>query len=190
VPSGNVIYDAGKTVYHAVKGEWKEAKSAVKDLGADGLAMFIPFVPAGATKLYKAADKVADGVKAADKAADGTKAVEKGVDAARHNANVRITDPSGKTVKVERLKSGGMTPEQKKLGFPKAQNATHTEAKAVTNPKNIELLKKGKNMTITGQKGPCPSCKGYMNKAAKKTGSKIEYQWRANGKTQNWKAKN
>jgi hypothetical protein len=44
-------------------------------------------------------------------------------------------------------------------------------------------------MTITGQRPPCPSCKGKMDKLVQETdGVDIMYQWREKGKTQKWSA--
>jgi len=106
----------------------------------------------------------------------------KGVIAGRHNANVLVRDSKGSVTHHERFVSGNMTPAEGALGFPKNTLATHTEARAV---RNIQL-KPGESMTITGQKPPCPSCKGIMNKAAKETGATIKYQWRANGVTRVW----
>jgi len=126
----------------------------------------------------------------ADKFGLAKRTGKKGIDPDHHNANVRITDADGKTVRANREVSGNMTEEEKALGYPKNTLATHTEARAVGNQDNIDLLNKGNNMTITGQKAPCPSCKGKMNKAAKKTGATIQYQWREKGKTKIWRAKN
>jgi hypothetical protein len=105
----------------------------------------------------------------------------KGVDPNHHNANVRVSE-NGKTVSKSREVSGNMTPEQKAKGFPRGQLDSHTEPKALRK----HALKEGQTMTITGQKPPCPTCKGVMNKAARETGAKVRYQWRENGKTQRW----
>jgi RHS repeat-associated protein len=106
----------------------------------------------------------------------------KGVDPNHHNANVMVRDVDGKVISHERVVSGNMTVEEKALGFPKNTLASHTEARAVTQTP----LKEGQTMTITGQRPPCPSCKGYMNRAMKETGADIRYQWRQDGKTQKW----
>ncbi len=102
----------------------------------------------------------------------------------RHNANVTVRDGNGNIVSHERIVSGNMTPAEKALGFPKNTLASHTEARAVTNT----TLKRGQSMTITGQQRPCPSCKGFMNRATSETGATIRYQWRENGSTRSWTA--
>ncbi|MFO3707533.1 RHS repeat-associated core domain-containing protein, partial [Xanthomonas codiaei] len=102
----------------------------------------------------------------------------------RHNANVMVRGPGGEVLSHDRLVSGNMTPAEQALGFPRNTLASHTEARAV---QSIPL-KQGDTMTITGQRPPCPSCKGYMNRAAAETGATIEYQWRAGGSTQRWTA--
>ncbi|WP_443025167.1 hypothetical protein [Sphingomonas sp. QA11] len=106
------------------------------------------------------------------------------MDAARHNANVLVSDASGKIVTHQRLVSGSMTAEEKALGFPKNMLATHTEARAV---RGIDL-RPGDTMTITGQLPPCKPCRGSMNRAAAETGATIKYQWRQDGKTLTWVA--
>ncbi len=109
---------------------------------------------------------------------------QKGVEPGRHNANVTVRDSDGNIVSHHREVSGNMTPEEKALGFPQNTMASHTEARAVQTP-----MKPGDSMTITGQRAPCPSCKGRMNSTTQRTGSKIKYQWREGGKTQRWESK-
>jgi len=77
-----------------------------------------------------------------------------------------------------------MTATEQALGFPKNTLASHTEARAVTHTP----LQSGQSMTITGQRPPCPSCKGYMNRAVYETGASIQYRWRLNGETMIWEA--
>jgi hypothetical protein len=96
---------------------------------------------------------------------------------------IRAAD--GKIVTHQRLVSGDQTATEKALGFPMGANASHTEARAVT----LFGMKPGDVMTITGQRAPCPSCKGYMNRAAQKYKSTIKYQWREDGKTRTWTAR-
>jgi hypothetical protein len=75
-----------------------------------------------------------------------------------------------------------MTAQEQALGFPRNTLASHTEARAVTQIP----LEQGQSMTITGQSPPCPSCKGYMNRAAEASGANITYQWRQDGRTMRW----
>ena len=107
-----------------------------------------------------------------------------GVVAGRHNANVIVRNADGTITKHERLVSGNQTPAEQALGFPRGMMASHTEARAVANTK----LTTGDRMVITGQQRPCPSCRGRMNAAARETGARIQYQWRADGRTQIWTA--
>lgn len=108
----------------------------------------------------------------------------KGVDPGRHNANVTVRDNDGNIVSHHREVSGNMTAAEKELGFPQNTLASHTEARAVQTS-----VRPGESMTITGQRAPCPSCKGKMNSAAERTGTKIKYQWREDGKTRRWETK-
>ena len=51
---GNVLYDLGAAVTNHIKGEHDVAKSNWRDLSMDVAAVFIPYVPAGASKVFKA----------------------------------------------------------------------------------------------------------------------------------------
>ncbi len=108
----------------------------------------------------------------------------KGVDSSHHNANVMVRDAGGQKVFHQRFVSGSMTPDEAALGFPRNTLATHTEARAV----GSVPLARGDTMTITGQRPPCFSCRGKMNRRAAETGAKIIYRWRENGVTRKWQA--
>jgi len=73
---GNLIYDVGKAVVNHIQGDHKAANASWIDAGTDLAATLIPYVPAGATKLYKAADNIIDAGKAVDKVNDTKKAVK------------------------------------------------------------------------------------------------------------------
>lgn len=109
-----------------------------------------------------------------------------GVDPAHHNANIMVRDASGRLRHHERIVSGNMTPEEQALGFPRNTLASHTAARAI---RNIPL-QRGETTTITGQRPPCPTCKGVMNQAARDSGATIIYRWRENGVTRTWTAGN
>ncbi len=138
------------------------------------LAGLLPFVPSTV--------KMVDNFKGSVDNLIPSNAIRRGVDPAHHNANVAIRDAQGKLIRHERLISGNMTPAEKAMGFPKGQLASHTEARAVTRIP----LQSSQSMIITGQRPPCPSCKGYMNRAAQNSGAKIRYRWREGGITNNW----
>ncbi|MBN1513538.1 MAG: hypothetical protein JXB13_16090, partial [Phycisphaerae bacterium] len=108
----------------------------------------------------------------------------RGVDPAHHNANVMFRDVNNNVLHHERLVSGSMTPEEAALGFPCNSLATHTEFRAVTRIP----LEPGAKMTITGLRGPCPSCKGAMNRAVNGSGASIRYRWREGARTRYWYA--
>ena len=65
----NVVVDVGRGIYHEIRGDRKAANQAWTDLAADGGALLIPYVPAGATKL-RYADEAADMIKVSDGYAD------------------------------------------------------------------------------------------------------------------------
>jgi len=59
----NILYDVVAAVHNHIIGNHEQAQSHWEDAGADALAMAVPFVPAGVTKL-KYADDVVDAAKA------------------------------------------------------------------------------------------------------------------------------
>jgi len=63
----NFLYDIGAAIVDHVKGDHEQAQSHWQDAGADAVAMAIPGLPAGISKL-KYADDVADFAKSAKKA--------------------------------------------------------------------------------------------------------------------------
>lgn len=89
-----------------------------------------------------------------------------------HTADVTVTR-NGETMVDETLRSGGMSAQERALGFPRSSLATHTEARAVRR----FPLQPGDSMTINGRYPPCPSCKGAMNRAAREQGATVVYQW-------------
>ena len=92
-----------------------------------------------------------------------------------HNAIVRHFDSKGNLVGQPRsYQSGGMTPEEKALGFLRSTLATHTENRAMRDL--TPDLKPGDTVRIKGKYPACPSCKGAMNRAHEKTGTRIIYE--------------
>ena len=92
-----------------------------------------------------------------------------------HNAIVSHFDSKGNLVGQPRsYQSGGMTPEEKALGFPRSTLATHTENRAMRDL--TPDLKPGDTVRIKGEYPACPSCKGAMNRAHEKTGARIIYE--------------
>lgn len=66
----------GAAVYNHIAGDHESAGAYWSDTGIDLTAVLIPYVPAGASKILKAADKAVDAVKAGNKAIDAAKAVD------------------------------------------------------------------------------------------------------------------
>ncbi len=71
----NVVYDAGAAIVDHIKGDHEAAQGHWTDLAADGLAVLIPYVPAGATKAVKGTKKAVN----ATKAKNLKEAAEKGI---------------------------------------------------------------------------------------------------------------
>ncbi|MCM1491121.1 MAG: hypothetical protein NC095_09900, partial [Muribaculum sp.] len=79
---GNLLYDVGAAIVDHAKGNHQSAAGHWIDAGADGLAVIIPFVPAGASKLGKAAvaiDKASD-AKTASKGMKNVPEIKEGLD--------------------------------------------------------------------------------------------------------------
>lgn len=89
-----------------------------------------------------------------------------------HEAGARVRDAQGREKWSGSYESGGMTPEQEALGYPKAQQATHTEVKAIAEAP----LGPGETLDITGQYDPCPACRAAMT-AASQGGRTVSYWW-------------
>ena len=79
----------------------------------------------------------------------------------------------GKVVQRVEATSGGMTPEQKAMGFPKGMLDSHTEPKTL----RAMNLEPGDTLVIKGTNSPCPSCRGAMNSAAREFKASIYYVW-------------
>ena len=75
--AGNLLWDVGSAIYNHATGSHEAAKANWSDAGLDLAATLIPGVPAGATKLFKAANKAADVAKVSDKATDAAKSIGK-----------------------------------------------------------------------------------------------------------------
>ena len=132
-----------------------------------------------------AAGEIVIGIRASVGAATRTTVFRtgpRGVNPAHHNVNVIVKNAEGQIVAHTRIVSGNQTPAERALGFPAGMLASHTEARAVS---SIHL-NAGEIMTITGQRSPCPSCKGAMNRASMHSGAQIRYQWREGGVTRTW----
>jgi RHS repeat-associated protein len=130
---GNLIYDTGKAIYHHAKGEHDQAKSSWVDAASDLAATLIPYVPAGASKALKAADKAIDTRKAADKATDANKLAKAG------DKNSTISSTSGAKVDT---KTG------QKLG-PSGKPMVHTVEKS----SKKEAKDAARNDVANGSKG-------------------------------------
>lgn len=101
----NLVYDVGAAGYNHIKGDHETAKSHWIDAGTDLVATLVPFVPAGATKVLKTADKVADAVKTADKVGDAVKAADKVGDATKA---VEKTANSSRAARREAMREQGI----------------------------------------------------------------------------------
>jgi hypothetical protein len=89
-----------------------------------------------------------------------------------HEATVKVTDSQGKVTWRKRFRSGEMTLEQKKLGYPKRTQVTHTEIKAIAEAP----LEAGDTLWISGQYDPCGPCQQAMIRASE-GGRTVDYWW-------------
>ena len=109
----NVVYDAGAAIVDHIKGDHEAAQGHWTDLAADGAAVLIPYVPAGATKAVKGGKKAVT----AAKAKNLEKAAEKGIPKSQ-------LGPSGKP-KIHKVS---------KANNKKAKDAARNNSKSNTKP--------------------------------------------------------
>ena len=79
----NVLYDVGSAIYYTAKGDKESTKSAYINLGADAVAVILPGVPAGLTKLAKTPKLAKTGaklLKAENNGLKNAKAVQEGIE--------------------------------------------------------------------------------------------------------------
>jgi RHS repeat-associated protein len=93
--AANVVFDIGKIAYGGLTGNNAMVASGTKDLAADALALAIPYVPAGASKVLRAAS-TADDVTAA---ADGAKNAASNVS---NNSGTKVDKPAEKATNKSR----------------------------------------------------------------------------------------
>lgn len=141
----NVLYDVGVAIYNHVKGNHETAKSHWVDAGADVAATFVPFVPAGTTKLVKGA-KV---VKSADKASDVAKGVDKVADA-NHAKELIKKGRSGRQARLKELGNdpklgkadrGWIKQERNQIERGKRSTIRNPKGKVLAHPRGKEAAK-------------------------------------------------
>lgn len=91
-----------------------------------------------------------------------------------HSLNARVSR-NGNVICERSYKSGNMTDGERALGFPQSSLATHTEARACSDLSC--MLEPGDIVDFEGERRPCNSCKGKMNKLKSSTGSNVNYTW-------------
>lgn len=89
-----------------------------------------------------------------------------------HRTSSILIRDGGVIQRIEAV-SGEMTAAQKAMGYPKGQLASHTEPKTLARTN----LQAGDILAIKGTKPPCPSCRGYMNRAAAEFNATVHYLW-------------
>lgn len=87
-----------------------------------------------------------------------------------HTATVKVVR-DGRVVSEKTYQSGSMTADERAMGFPKGQQASHTENRAMRDGE----FSSGDKVIIEGQYEPCKTCKGAMNKTARSSGAEITY---------------
>lgn len=154
---GNTIWDVGKAVYHHVKGEHGKAKSAWVDAAADGAAILIPYVPAGATKVVKGVDKAVDLAKGADNAAKSKKWVE-----AEKKLEKAKQGSQGDGVFVVSEKGTAASTNQKRMkeSFDKA----NLKSKPTQSPGTEYTLPDGRKVRTMEPSGQAPRRASFENK--------------------------
>ena len=168
---GNVVYDVGAAIYNHVKGDHETAKSHWVDAGSDAIAMIIPFVPAGTTKIVKGAKVVRHGDKAL--------VVSKGIDKATGANQAKVLLNNGRLGRQSRLRELG---NDTKLG--KADRGWIKQER--------NQIERGKRSTIRNPKGKVlahprgkEAAKGYSYKNSKlqlESNHKLQHKYDNNGR--------
>lgn len=147
---GNTIWDVGKAVYHHIKGDHGKAKSAWGDAAADGAAILIPYVPAGATKVIRGVDKAVDLAKGADKAGDVAKS-KKWIEAEKKLEKARQgSQGDGVFVVSEKGTAASTNQKRMKESFDKA-NLKSTPTKSQGTEYTLPDGRKVRTMEPSGQ---------------------------------------
>ena len=144
----NVVVDAGRVAYHAVKGNKEAAKEAAVDLAFDVAATIVPGLPAGLNKL-RHADEAVDAAKTADKVVDASKAGKKTTEGAEQVGK-------GSKTSIHVTRDGVALPPGQKHHIPKGyvENPNRNGSYGViVNGKFVEKLRIDP-ATQPGKKGP------------------------------------
>lgn len=98
--AGFVLYDLGAAIFNHINGDHQAAISNWVDLGVDVVAMFIPCVPAGMSKVAKGGVKFADKSATVGKGLKNAEAIQKGKDFER--AALQETKEKGLNVSTQK----------------------------------------------------------------------------------------
>lgn len=106
-----------------------------------------------------------------------------------HRASATVYDSSGqKITPTSYWTSGGMTDDQRALGYPTSTLSSHTEQQMIRDPTIQQAMGPGNVLRINGQYPPCPSCQTGMTRFAAQTGGTVHYSYpdEATGATRTW----
>ncbi|MDE5813821.1 MAG: hypothetical protein K2H72_06000, partial [Muribaculaceae bacterium] len=179
---GNVLYDVGAAIYHHATGDHEAATGNWVDAGLDVVAVIIPGLPAGTSKLLSTGAKTAKNI---EKASDvnkgieiaseiGKTGIEKTAESSR-NAAIR----AGRSGKQGRLRELGDDP---KLGKNDRAWIKQDQKLIKENKRTSIRVPPGKELAHPRGK---EAAKGYTYKEAKlqlKSNHKIQHKHDNNGK--------
>jgi RHS repeat-associated protein len=162
----NVIYDAGKAVYHSIEGDWSKARSASADLAADVAATLIPYVPAGASKLIKGADGALDASRTVTNLEKRAKIIQEAQvnEKARNlstTAVAKAKDANGQTHTLVASSRERLTPAQRKVlkkNEIEVKGKGHAETTIVNHADKNNL----KVTQIAASRPVCKSCQTVL----------------------------
>ena len=168
---GNIAYDVGAAIVNHVKGDHTAAASNWMDAAFDTAAALVPFAPAGASKIGKAA-------KAIDKTSDAQKTI-KGAEKTARSQESKSLIQNGRSGRQARLKELGNDP---KLG--KADKGCLKQEQ--------NRIKQGKRSSIRNPRGEVlahprgkEAAKGFSYKESKlqlESNHKLQHKHDNNGK--------
>ena len=120
---GNVIYDVGAAIFNHVKGNHKAARSNWADAGVDLLAVALPYIPAGSSKLLKIGARTLDAI--GDKLKAGSQGQKMANKLMKYSPDGKIPTPNTDIKQFTRQNGGDYVHKETGTIYKKIRHSTH-----------------------------------------------------------------
>ena len=152
--AANVLYDIGAATVEHIKGNHTKAKEHWVDLGADVAATLIPYVPAGATKVAKAAKVATNANKNAAKTHKATKTYQTYTKVNPKTGKVYVGRTSGTKSPRKNVEARDRNHHMNKYGFgPAKLDKTSNSYDAIRGREQLQIEKYGGAQSTGGTSG-------------------------------------